>query len=85
MWMLKQGQGIVPIVVKILQFFPSKLPQYQDHCVSIMVLINVLLGRALPIYVRVQYVTLTPCVKNIGELTPTAPNPQLTWVGMLRV
>ncbi|XP_056454391.1 atrophin-1 isoform X1 [Gadus chalcogrammus] len=32
MWMLKQGQGIVPIVVKILQFFPSKLPQYQDHC-----------------------------------------------------
>ncbi|CAL8293195.1 unnamed protein product [Boreogadus saida] len=32
MWMLKQGQGLVPIVVKILQFFPSKLPQYQDHC-----------------------------------------------------
>ncbi|CAL8357720.1 unnamed protein product [Lota lota] len=32
MWMLKQGQGIVPIVVKIFQFFPSKLPQYQDHC-----------------------------------------------------
>ncbi|CAL8262707.1 unnamed protein product [Merluccius merluccius] len=32
MWMLKQGQGIVPIVVKILQFFPGELPQYQNHC-----------------------------------------------------
>ena len=60
MWMLKQGQGIVPIVVKILQFFPSKLPQYQDHCVSIMVLINVL--EAVRNQFIQTYVTLTPCV-----------------------
>lgn len=34
MWMLKQGRGMIDTVFKINQFFPSKLPQYQDHCVS---------------------------------------------------
>ncbi|XP_019113741.2 uncharacterized protein LOC104938148 [Larimichthys crocea] len=32
MWMLKQGRGMIDTVFKINQFFPSKLPQYQDHC-----------------------------------------------------
>ncbi|XP_076588626.1 uncharacterized protein LOC143321840 [Chaetodon auriga] len=32
MWMLREGRGMVDTVFKINQFFPSKLPQYQDHC-----------------------------------------------------
>ncbi|XP_059191492.1 uncharacterized protein LOC131973500 [Centropristis striata] len=32
MWMLREGRGMVDTVVKISQFFPSKLPQYQDQC-----------------------------------------------------
>lgn len=34
MWMLKEGRGMVDTVSKIGQFFPSKLPEYQDQCVS---------------------------------------------------
>lgn len=33
-WMLREGRGMIDTVFKIIQFFPSKLPQYQDHCVS---------------------------------------------------
>ncbi|XP_015237963.1 PREDICTED: uncharacterized protein LOC107089594 [Cyprinodon variegatus] len=32
MWMLKEGRGMVHIMSKIIQFFPSKLPQYEDQC-----------------------------------------------------
>ncbi|KAK5612442.1 hypothetical protein CRENBAI_020632 [Crenichthys baileyi] len=32
MWMLKEGRGMVHIVSKIVQFFPNKLPQYEDQC-----------------------------------------------------
>ncbi|XP_069018533.1 serine-rich adhesin for platelets [Embiotoca jacksoni] len=32
MWMLKEGRGMIDTVSKIVQFFPSKLPQYQDQC-----------------------------------------------------
>ncbi|XP_030586828.1 uncharacterized protein LOC115781337 [Archocentrus centrarchus] len=32
MWMLKEGRGMVDTVSKIGQFFPSKLPKYQDQC-----------------------------------------------------
>ncbi|XP_031593833.1 uncharacterized protein LOC116318825 [Oreochromis aureus] len=32
MWMLKEGWGMVDTVSKIGQFFPSKLPEYQDQC-----------------------------------------------------
>ncbi|KAM4573665.1 uncharacterized protein PAE49_008419 [Odontesthes bonariensis] len=32
MWMLKEGQGMVDTVSKIGQFFPNKVPHYQDHC-----------------------------------------------------
>ncbi|XP_049429671.1 uncharacterized protein LOC125887138 isoform X1 [Epinephelus fuscoguttatus] len=32
MWMLREGWGMVDTVLKISQFFPSKLPQYQDQC-----------------------------------------------------
>ncbi|XP_040894239.1 mucin-17 [Toxotes jaculatrix] len=32
MWMLREGRGMVDTVVKITQYFPSKLSQYQDHC-----------------------------------------------------
>ncbi|KAF3689260.1 TERF1-interacting nuclear factor 2 TRF1-interacting nuclear protein 2 [Channa argus] len=32
MWMLREGRGMVDTVFKIIHFFPSKLPQYQDHC-----------------------------------------------------
>ncbi|KAK2841734.1 hypothetical protein Q5P01_011934 [Channa striata] len=32
MWMLREGRRRVDAVFKIIQFFPSKLPQYQDHC-----------------------------------------------------
>ncbi|KAM7396340.1 hypothetical protein PAMP_019385 [Pampus punctatissimus] len=32
MWMLKEGRGMVDTVFKIIQFFPSKLPQYQNQC-----------------------------------------------------
>ncbi len=35
MWMLGEGRGMVETVYKINQFFPSKLPQYQDRCVSV--------------------------------------------------
>ncbi|XP_051808328.1 uncharacterized protein LOC110970213 [Acanthochromis polyacanthus] len=32
MWMLKQRRGMIETVSKIIQFFPNKLPQYQDQC-----------------------------------------------------
>lgn len=32
MSVLREGIGLIDVVYKILQFFPSKLPQYQDHC-----------------------------------------------------
>ncbi|CAK6975143.1 uncharacterized protein LOC122985706 [Scomber scombrus] len=32
MWMLREGRGMIDTVHKIIQFFPSKLPQYQDQC-----------------------------------------------------
>ncbi|XP_053283885.1 uncharacterized protein LOC128445124 isoform X1 [Pleuronectes platessa] len=32
MWMLRQRRGMVDTVFKIIQFFPNKLPQYQDQC-----------------------------------------------------
>ncbi|XP_074533953.1 uncharacterized protein LOC141796625 [Halichoeres trimaculatus] len=32
MRMLKKSQGLVDTMFKINQLFPSKLPQYQDHC-----------------------------------------------------
>ncbi|XP_028286688.1 uncharacterized protein LOC114451908 [Parambassis ranga] len=32
MWMLKECRGMIDIMSKINQFFPSKLPQYQDQC-----------------------------------------------------
>ncbi|XP_071346139.1 uncharacterized protein [Trachinotus anak] len=32
MWMLREGRGMVDTLFKITQFFPSKLPQYQDQC-----------------------------------------------------
>ncbi|XP_011474926.1 uncharacterized protein LOC101156085 isoform X2 [Oryzias latipes] len=32
MWMLKEHKGMVETVSKIMQFFPNKLPQYQDQC-----------------------------------------------------
>ncbi|XP_074487804.1 uncharacterized protein LOC141765608 isoform X1 [Sebastes fasciatus] len=32
MRMLREGRGMVDTVFKINQFFPSKLPQYQDQC-----------------------------------------------------
>ncbi|XP_045892828.1 uncharacterized protein LOC123961461 [Micropterus dolomieu] len=32
MWMLREGRGMIDTVFKISQFFPSKLPQYQDRC-----------------------------------------------------
>ncbi|KAM3609737.1 uncharacterized protein V6R79_019634 [Siganus canaliculatus] len=32
MWMLREGRGTVDTVIKINQFFPSKLPQYQGKC-----------------------------------------------------
>ncbi|XP_042370993.1 uncharacterized protein LOC121964878, partial [Plectropomus leopardus] len=32
MWMLRDGRGMVDTVFKTCQFFPSKLPQYQDQC-----------------------------------------------------
>ncbi|XP_056242275.1 uncharacterized protein LOC130175761 [Seriola aureovittata] len=32
MWMLREGRGMVDTLFKIAQFFPSKLPQYQDQC-----------------------------------------------------
>ncbi|XP_060932392.1 uncharacterized protein LOC133009008 [Limanda limanda] len=32
MWMLSQRRGTVETVFKIIQFFPNKLPQYQDQC-----------------------------------------------------
>ncbi|XP_058501090.1 uncharacterized protein LOC131469781 isoform X1 [Solea solea] len=32
MWMLRQDAGVVDIVFKIKQFFPNKLPQYEDQC-----------------------------------------------------
>ncbi|XP_026168140.1 uncharacterized protein LOC113133505 isoform X2 [Mastacembelus armatus] len=32
MWMLREDRGMVDIVFKISQFFPSKLPQYQGQC-----------------------------------------------------
>lgn len=35
MWMLREGRGMVDTVFKINQFFPNKLPQYQDKCVSV--------------------------------------------------
>lgn len=35
MWMLRTGSGMVETVCKIITFFPSKLPQYQDQCVSV--------------------------------------------------
>lgn len=38
MWMLRAGRGMVDTVFKINQFFPSKLPQYQDHCVSVQLM-----------------------------------------------
>ncbi|KAG7231074.1 hypothetical protein INR49_025104, partial [Caranx melampygus] len=31
MWMLREGRGMVDTLFKISQFFPSKLPQYQDQ------------------------------------------------------
>lgn len=34
MWMLKRGRGIIDTVFKINQFFPSRLTQYQNQCVS---------------------------------------------------
>lgn len=35
MWMLRVGKGKVDTVFKVIKFFPSKLPQYQDQCVSV--------------------------------------------------
>eukprot|EP00066_Takifugu_rubripes_P015848 XP_011605114.1 PREDICTED: uncharacterized protein LOC105416869 [Takifugu rubripes] len=32
MWMLKQERGMIDIMFKINQFFPSRLPQYQNQC-----------------------------------------------------
>ncbi|XP_067445113.1 nuclear factor of activated T-cells 5 [Thunnus thynnus] len=32
MWMLREGRRMADTVFKIIQFFPSKLPQYQDQC-----------------------------------------------------
>ncbi|XP_063754644.1 uncharacterized protein LOC134874535 [Eleginops maclovinus] len=32
MWMLRERRGMVETVCKICNFFPSKLPQYQDQC-----------------------------------------------------
>ncbi|KAM9755072.1 uncharacterized protein ACNS7B_007734 [Menidia menidia] len=32
MWMLKEEKGMVETVSKIGEFFPNKLPQYQDQC-----------------------------------------------------
>uniref|UniRef100_A0A1A8JDI7 TERF1-interacting nuclear factor 2 N-terminal domain-containing protein n=1 Tax=Nothobranchius kuhntae TaxID=321403 RepID=A0A1A8JDI7_NOTKU len=32
MWMLKDDKGVIDIVSKVGQFFPNKLPQYQDQC-----------------------------------------------------
>ncbi|XP_008291820.1 flocculation protein FLO11 [Stegastes partitus] len=32
MWMLKQRRAMVDTVSKVVQFFPSKLPQYRDRC-----------------------------------------------------
>ncbi|XP_029908981.1 uncharacterized protein LOC115360295 [Myripristis murdjan] len=32
MWMLREGRGLVETVIKTIQYFPSKLPQYQDRC-----------------------------------------------------
>lgn len=37
MWMLKQERGMIDIMFKINQFFPSRLPQYQNQCVSLCV------------------------------------------------
>lgn len=36
MWMLRTGRGMLETVFKIIKFFPSKLPQYQDQCVSVL-------------------------------------------------
>lgn len=35
MWMLRVGRGMVDTLFTINKFFPSKLPQYQDQCVSV--------------------------------------------------
>ncbi|XP_047452676.1 uncharacterized protein LOC125015065 isoform X2 [Mugil cephalus] len=32
MWMLRERRGMIDTVTKIIQFFPNKLPQYQDQC-----------------------------------------------------
>ncbi|XP_029010612.1 uncharacterized protein LOC114857875 [Betta splendens] len=32
MWMLRTGRGTLDTVCKIITYFPSKLPQYQDQC-----------------------------------------------------
>lgn len=37
MWMLRERRGMIDTASKIVQFFPSKLPQYQDQCVSVLV------------------------------------------------
>lgn len=34
MWMLKRERGMIDTMFKINQFFPSRLPQYQNQCVS---------------------------------------------------
>ncbi|XP_072291918.1 uncharacterized protein [Eucyclogobius newberryi] len=32
MWMLREGIGPISVVQKIIKYFPSKLPQYEEHC-----------------------------------------------------
>lgn len=34
LWMLKQKREMIDIMFKINLFFPSRLPQYQNQCVS---------------------------------------------------
>lgn len=34
MWMLKRGRGVIDTMFKINQFFPRRLTQYQNQCVS---------------------------------------------------
>lgn len=59
MWMLREGRGMVDIVLKINQFFPNKLPQYQDQCVSVCVTcLNVLyILKSLQMKMNIPFLT----------------------------
>lgn len=59
MWMLRERRGMVETMLKINQFFPNKLPQYQGQCVSVQyIIINI-----LPVFTTFKMLVF--CLKSL--------------------